>query len=360
MNSLLRRSLSAAAGVATLATASLALAPTSAHAATSPFLSSTSTRVPAGWSIVDTAPRPSAAGTVSGVGMVYEVGPSGAQRALLRIPASENIADVSANGQRISTIGGADKPTVTVYDLATHRVSSFASASTEARFTNPSGANLYVWNRPDGSRMVERVDLAGHVLARFPGATEAGFVATTDGRLLWGTHDNAVTLSSNATGRVVRTIATPRGFEECFPLHDWDATGVVASCWRPMTSGAQTFIMRTDGTTTPLTASLPGRQGYMNAWLSSAGLVARETSYCGPTPSVLQVGRGVRTIPLAMVTDVLGNSAYGLTPDSCGEPQPVFERVDLPSMRVHRLLTPAAGREITQVITNDITRGSNN
>lgn len=361
MNVVARRSLTATAAVAALAGAGLGLAP-SAQAASSPFVAATTARVPAGATAVETGAMSGAAGSTN---VVYGVGATGAQQTLLNLPNGEEVMSVSGDGRRIVTGTSAAGTQFRIYDLATHTVTNLPLHGASIRFTNPSGANLYVLTGTEGHRELVRSDLTGHVQVRFPGVTEHAVVPTSDGKLVWGASKGHVTLSDNATGRQLRTFALPKGFEACAPTRDWNATTAVGTCVSSNGGADEVFLFHTNATSEMLTASgsgVPvGKQaagnGYTDAWLSAEGVVMQHEVLCGSAPATLEMGHDGRVIPIDQVTDVVGANAYGLTPVNCSGGARSFVRDDLTTMKVHTLLTPSAGRTVVAAVTNDITAG---
>lgn len=343
-----------AAVTCTLAGATALAAPNAAEAAAPMFPASTSTRVPTGWTVIE-----SGALQGSSQASVYEVAPSGVQKLILSVPNREHVADVSGDGRRIATVSMTDTPIVRIYDLATHRVTRISTASYYARFTNPTGVNLLLLPSATRTSAVTRVNLNGVVQARYPGATSNEFVPSPNGALLWGANARGqVTVSNNATGKTLRTFAIPARYSQCMPMRTWDAGTAVALCYRPG-SVQHVFLFHANGAaTTALTTRLPGDGGYMNAWSTRAGLVAQIGSTCGPTTGVLVAGAKVRTIPMDALTNVRGTSAFGFANMTCGDSRPSYVRVDLPSMKRTRLFTPYAGRTVLGFRMNDITQGT--
>lgn len=354
MNTVIRRSISTAAGVATLAGTGLALCAPTAQAATSPFTATTSTRVPTGWTAVETGNL----AQPSSPNLVYAVSASGAQKLVLRLPHNENVSAVSGDGRRVSVLAlGAKGSIVKVYDLSTHRVSTLPTHANATLFTNPRGLAMYAWSSADTGRVV-RIDLKGRVQARFPGISMPTVVSSPNGQLVWGATNGRVTLNDNATGRVLRTYAVPKGYDRCYPTHAWNATAVAGACWGTGDSGPQTFLFNTSGHVSgPVTRVLSGKAGYMDAWNSPAGLVAVRSSVSKVPGAVLKTGSAVRQLPVFTVADVRGNVLLGETPATSPSHPEAFVSVNLSSMKVQRLLLPAAGRDILATVTNDASLG---
>lgn len=353
----IRRSVAPVAASCTLAAAAISLAGVPhAAAGVATFPASTSARVTQGSVAVEIVNQDG-----SGRPAVLAISARGVKTTVANLTAGESLLDVSPDGRRLVTTSWMGTPTLRVYDLAKHTVTPINRNVTTARFTNPTGAGLLISNSTNGAIM--RIDLTGKTQASFATTYGASFVPSVDGLYLYGMNKSgAITLNGNATGKLIRTYAKPKGFTYCTPTRNWSSNSVVASCINPTTNTSQAFVYRsTGGAAIPITSSLKQQPfGYTDAWNSSAGPVVQIGSSCGPAPSLLVRNSKLTTLPITALVDVFDATAYGLNNLDCGDSKATLVRADLPSMTSHTLLNMAQykGQIIAKVRVNDPTQGS--
>ncbi|MGJ6981652.1 hypothetical protein ACSDQ9_14175 [Aestuariimicrobium soli] len=235
---------------------------------------------PEGWtaatlSSVDSQGRPTGASTL------VMASPTAVQTSLGTVPTGANVGDLSNDGRRVvltaATSGGSTR--VIIVDTLTRQQTSWSVPGLNTvRFTNPSGLNLLVATDTSWQRR----DLQGRLQATFPGASPLeSLVQTRDGVLVVGRSSaGKITVSSNATGRLMRTSATPAG-QYCQPGYSLSNVSVTVSCIGANAATVYRYDTNT-GRFTSLSGSLPrAPYGYIGARQTAKGLAVAKTPTCG-------------------------------------------------------------------------------
>lgn len=289
----------------------------------------TSSGVGDGWSVVTVGK--SGASTYD----VRLVSPTGVQTKLTTIRSTSVVADASLTGKRLVIQNWTGNVPVTkVWDNGVWRA-GIVSQIDAVKFTKPTGANLLVHkmrntNGALSDLYVQRTDFSGKVLATFRGAVGPQFVQTTDGTMVIGSDARGrISVSNNATGGLIRTMAVPSGYHNCWPLHMKDAGTVVSACMTSITQSGSKIDVFTykvgGGTATPITKGLShtgiATFGYLDAWWAPAGLLVGATPPCGSAPVGVVKGSAVKYLTdgeRQTVVDVVGNNLYILNGEGCG------------------------------------------
>lgn len=352
-----------ATSTAVAATAGIASLAPVAHAAAAPVparvTASTSNTAAAGWIGVQAQAPHARTATIE------LIRPSGQRAASLTVPVGESLVQVSNDGRRVLTEQYLrDTSTWRVHDLVTHRTTSFTGDYTSVRFTSPGGGALLA--QPFraggvGTAPVVRLDLSGHRQATYAHTEGGAFMPSLDGRFLVGTTSaHQLVVDANASGRVLRTLSSPRGYGYCRPVRNDSASSFEAVCQRNG-SGSVSQVFRwslSGGAPVSLTGALPvGGFGYVDRWVEPSGTWVHGGAGCGSGPLLKVQGRSVRPARLAVrgaLVDVVANHAY-LESQGC-DASTTLSAANLSTGAVTTLFRATPARELDTWVVVDPTR----
>ncbi len=258
-----------------------------------------------GWSVVSSSSTaPDAMGKPNpGSFTLSMVSPTGVRYPLMTVKQAVSLQDVSPDGRRVMAFDRiSPTPVLVEWDLAartSHTIPLGAVSFPHATYSRPTGQQILVSDGKRGANRVLRMTRTGHVEATYATGANTPFVSTADGTRLVTTAPtgDSVVVLDNGTGRTVRTVASPSGYENCQPAQRWSGGDVELRCTVRDGQSMDLFAMSpTTGAVRALThtdKNLPDELfGYVVAWPAAGGVLAERATGCGPGAVGLLDGSG--------------------------------------------------------------------
>jgi len=237
------------------------------------------------------------------------------------------LADVSGDGTRFlfTHDDGPAGAAVTVYDSTARTWRGFAAPATSSRrlanvkFTRPSGAAVWLTrlDRGTGVSSIERRSITGALQLSLPKAD--AILPSPDGTTFAVNVGRSISVRSNATGAVLRTLQAPSG-RVCMLGHNDDPTSFTTACYDPdgQRIDAYRYSWSSGGPIAMTKATAPF--GYTDVWRATPGIVA-SVAIQGTTADIGYAPRPGVFTPIktdlpnyfdSAIRDILGNYVYVL------------------------------------------------
>lgn len=187
------------------------------------------------------------------------------------------------------------------------------------KFTRPSGAAVWLTrlDRGTGVSSIERRSITGALQLSLPKAD--AILPSPDGTTFAVNVGRSISVRSNATGAVPRTLQAPSG-RVCMLGHNYDPTSFTTACYDPdgQRIDAYRYSWSSGGPIAMTKATAPF--GYTDVWRATPGIVA-SVAIQGTTADIGHAPRPGVFTPIktdlpnyfdSAIRDILGNYVYVL------------------------------------------------